>query len=138
MQRHKYADALTVLKAIIGGQYGAYKLMDNYGDNFREGAAYENNAESLYEVQFLDFDSQGSDDEWTPVNISKNASQGHALEANFAPAKVGSWQDLAAAPWLYHLFKAEKTKNGASIGPLVLMRMIGKVLSLAICAIRRR
>jgi hypothetical protein len=112
MQRHKYADALTVLKAIIGGQYGAYKLMDNYGDNFREGAAYENNAESLYEVQFLDFDSQGSDDEWTPVNISKNASQGHALEANFAPAKVGSWQDLAAAPWLYHLFKAEKTKNG--------------------------
>ena len=112
MQRHKYADALTVLKAIIGGQYGAYKLMDNYGDNFREGAAYENNAESLYEVQFLDFDSQGSDDEWTPVNISKNASQGHALEANFAPAKVGSWQDLAAAPWLYQLFKAEKTKNG--------------------------
>ena len=112
MQRHKYADALVVLKAIIGGQYGAYKLMDNYGDNFREGAAYENNAESLYEVQFLDFGSQGSDDEWTPVNISKNASQGHALEANFAPAKVGSWQDLAAAPWLYQLFKAEKTKNG--------------------------
>jgi len=112
MQRHKYAEALTILKAIIGGQYGAYKLMANYGDNFREGAAYENNAESLYEVQFLDYGSQGSDDEWTPVNISKNASQGHALEANFAPGKVGSWQDLAAAPWLYHLFKAEKTKNG--------------------------
>ena len=112
MQRHKYAEALTVLKAIIGGQYGAYKLMANYGDNFREGSAYENNAESLYEVQFLDHGTQGSDDEWTPVNISKNASQGHALEANFAPAKVGSWQDLAAAPWLYQLFKAEKTKNG--------------------------
>ena len=112
MQRHKYAEALTVLKAIIGGQYGAYKLMANYGDNFREGSAYENNAESLYEVQFLDYGTQGSDDEWTPVNISKNASQGHALEANFAPAKVGSWQDLAAAPWLYQLFKAEKTKNG--------------------------
>ena len=29
--------------------------MDNYGDNFREGSAYENNAESLFEVQFLDY-----------------------------------------------------------------------------------
>ena len=90
-----------------------YELMKNYGDNFREGSAYENNAESLYEVQFLDYGTQGSDDEWTPVNISKNASQGHALEANFAPASTGSWQDLAAAPWLYHLFKdGEKTLDG--------------------------
>ena len=113
MQRHKYAEALTVLRAIIGGQYGKYELMKNYGDNFREGSAYENNAESLYEVQFLDYGTQGSDDEWTPVNISKNASQGNALESNFAPGRVGSWQDLAVAPWLYHLFKdGEKTKNG--------------------------
>ena len=114
MQRHKYNEALAVLKNIIGGTYGKYELMKNYGDNFREGSAYENNAESLYEVQFLDYGSQGSDDEWTPVNISKNASQGNALEANFAPAKVGSWQDLAAAPWLYHLFKdGERTKDGS-------------------------
>ena len=87
--------------------------MANYGDNFREGSAYENNDESLYEVQFLDYGSQGSDDEWTPVNISKNASQGHAVESNYGPENVGSWQDLSAAPWLYHLFKAEKTKNGS-------------------------
>ena len=113
MQRHKYSEALAVLKEIIAGTYGKYELMKNYGDNFREGSAYENNAESLYEVQFLDYGSQGSDDEWTPVNISKNASQGHALEANFAPAHVGSWQDLAAAPWLYFLFKnGERTKDG--------------------------
>ena len=113
MQRHKYSQALAVLKEIIGGTYGHYELMKNYGDNFREGSAYENNAESLYEVQFLDYGTQGSDDEWTPVNISKNASQGHALEANFAPASTGSWQDLAAAPWLYHLFKdGEKTLDG--------------------------
>ena len=113
MQRHMYGAALVVLKAIIEGTYGKYELMKNYGDNFREGAAYENNAESLYEVQFLDYGAQGSDDEWTPVNISKNASQGNALEANFAPAHVGSWQDLAAAPWLYRLFKdGERTKDG--------------------------
>lgn len=118
MQRHKYDEALAVLKDILstadGGnqKYGSYKLMANYGDNFREGSAYENNAESLFEVQFLDYGSQGSVDEWTPVNISKDATQGHAVEANFGPEHLGSWQDLAVAPWLYNLFKAEKTKAG--------------------------
>lgn len=51
MQRHKFSEALTVLKEIIKGTYGHYELMANYGDNFREGPAYENNAESLFEIQ---------------------------------------------------------------------------------------
>ena len=75
MQRHKYSKALAVLKDIIGKKYGTYKLMPNYGDNFREGSKYENNAESLFEVQFLDKDSQGTDDEWTPVNTSVDRKQ---------------------------------------------------------------
>ena len=60
MQRHKYSEALTVLKDIINKKYGSYKLMANYGDNFREGAQYENNDESLFEVQFLDYGTQGT------------------------------------------------------------------------------
>ena len=112
MMRHKYSEALTVLKAIIGGTYGSYKLMDNYGDNFREGSKYENNDESLYEVQFLDYGSQGTDDEWTPVNTSSNATQGHAIESNFGPGDCGGWADLSASPWLYNLFKSEKTTSG--------------------------
>ncbi|MBO4891694.1 MAG: RagB/SusD family nutrient uptake outer membrane protein [Prevotella sp.] len=112
MMRHKYSEALTVLKAIIGGQYGTYKLMANYGDNFREGAAYENNDESLFEVQYLDYGSQGTDDEWTPVNTSPNATQGHAIESNYGPGDFGGWADLSASPWLYQLFKAEKTTSG--------------------------
>ena len=100
-----------MLERIINKEFGEYKLMDNYGDNFREGSAYENNAESLFEVQFLDYGTQGTDDEWTPVNISKNASQGHAVESNFGPGDFGGWADISAAPWLYHLFLAEKTKN---------------------------
>ncbi len=113
MFRHKYSEALTVLKDIIGGQkYGQYKLMDNYGDNFREGSAYENNDESLFEVQYLDYGSQGVDDEWTPVNVSANASQGHAVETNFAPGDFGGWADLSASPWLYNLFKEERTTAG--------------------------
>ena len=112
MMRHKYAEALTVLKAIINGQYGTYKLMANYGDNFREGPAYENNDESLFEVQYLDYGSQGTDDEWTPVNTSPNATQGHAIESNYGPGDCGGWADLSASPWLYNLFKAEKTVSG--------------------------
>ena len=113
MQRHKYSEALTVLKDIIAGKYGKYELMKNYGDNFREGSQYENNAESLFEVQFLDYGSQGTDDEWTPANTSPNATQAHAIESNFAPGNFGGWADLSASPWLYNLFKAERTINGS-------------------------
>ena len=112
MMRHKYSDALAVLKDIINKQYGNYQLMANYGDNFREGAQYENNAESLFEIQFLDYGSQGTDDEWTPVNTSKNATQGSAIESNFGPGDFGGWADISASPWLYNLFKAERTKSG--------------------------
>ena len=112
MQRHKYSEALAVLKDIIGKKYGTYKLMPNYGDNFREGSKYENNAESLFEVQFLDKESQGTDDEWTPVNTSVNATQGSAIESNFAPGVYGGWADVSASPWLYQLFKQERTIKG--------------------------
>lgn len=112
MVRHKFSEALTVLEDIINKKYGTYRLMDNYGDNFREGSAYENNDESLFEVQYLDYGSQGTDDEWTPVNTSPNATQGHAVESNLAPGDFSGWADLAASPWLYQLFKAERTKDG--------------------------
>lgn len=112
MARHKYSEALAVLKDIINKKYGTYKLMSNYGDNFREGSEYEHNAESLFEVQFLDYGTQGTDDEWTPVNTSSNPTQGHAVESNYAPGDVGGWADLSASPWLYNLFKAEKTTDG--------------------------
>ena len=113
MQRHKYSEALTVLKSIINGQYGQYRLMANYGDNFREGPKYENNEESLFEVQFLDYGSQGTDDEWTPVNTSPIATQGSAIESNFGPGDCGGWADLSATPWLYELFKSERTTSGS-------------------------
>ena len=112
MQRHKYSEALTVLKAIIAGNYGHYELMKNYGDNFREGSAYENNAESLFEIQFLDYGTQGTDDEWTPANTSANATQGHAIESNYGPGDCGGWADISASPWLYNLFKQERTTEG--------------------------
>jgi len=112
MFRHKYTEAYAVLKDIIAGKYGAYALMADYGDNFKEGAAYENNKESLFEVQFMDYGTGGTDQEWTPVNISTQATQGHAVESNYASQQLGSWGDLAGSPWLYNLFKKENSTDG--------------------------
>lgn len=112
MFRHKYSEALSVLKDIINGKYGSYKLMADFGDNCREGLAYENNDESLFEIQYLDYGMQGTDDEWTPVNTSSNATQGHAIESNYGPGVYGGWADLSATPWLYNLYKAEKCTDG--------------------------
>jgi len=112
MFRHKYSEALVVLEDIIAGKYGKYDLMKDFGQNFMEGAANENNVESLFEVQYLDYGTQGTDDEWTPVNISSNATQGHAIESNYGPNEFGSWADLAASPWLYNLYKAESCTDG--------------------------
>ena len=110
MFRHKFADALTVLNDIIAGKYGHYALNADYGDNFR--STVENTAESLWEVQFLDYGVGGSDMEWTPVNNSKSSTQGHALETVFGNGDILGWNDLAATPWLYQTFKSQKTKNG--------------------------
>lgn len=112
MFRHKYAEAYEVLKDIIAGDYGSYALTADYGDNFKEGAPYENNSESLFEVQFMDYGTGGPDQEWTPVNISSQASQGHAVESNYASQTLGSWGDLAGSPWLYNLFRAESSTDG--------------------------
>ena len=110
MFRHKYAEAYVVLKDIIAGKYGHYELTADYGDNFRENT--ENNVESLFEVQFLDFGTGGTDEEWTPVNISSQATQGHAVESNYASQALGSWGDLAGSPWLYNLFRKENSTDG--------------------------
>lgn len=112
MFRHKYAEAYVVLQDIIAGKYGTYALMADYGDNFKEGPAYENNKESLFEVQFMDYGTGGTDQEWTPVNISSQATQGQAVESNYASQQLGSWGDLAGAPWLYNLFKKENCTDG--------------------------
>jgi hypothetical protein len=112
MFRHKYAEANAVLKDIIAGKYGHYELTADYGDNFREGSAYENNTESLFEIQFLDYGTGGTADEWVIELLSPEATQGHAVESNFASQELGSWGDLAGSPWLYNLFKKENSTDG--------------------------
>jgi starch-binding outer membrane protein, SusD/RagB family len=112
MFRHKFAEANTILKDIIGGKYGHYQLTADYGDNFKEGIAFENNSESLFEIQFMDYGTGGTTDEWVIELLSPEATQGHAVESNFASQELGSWGDLAGSPWLYNLFKKENSTDG--------------------------
>ncbi|PGH40659.1 MAG: RagB/SusD family nutrient uptake outer membrane protein [Candidatus Nephrothrix sp. EaCA] len=49
-QSRFYASSAKTLDTLIRGDFGAYSLMPNYGDNF--GAARENNDESVFELQF--------------------------------------------------------------------------------------
>jgi hypothetical protein len=110
MFRHKFNEAYPILKDIIAGKYGLYELTADFGDNFREET--ENNSESLFEVQFMDYGTGGTDEEWTPVNISSEATQGHAVESNYASQELGSWGDLAGSVWLYNLLKEETSTDG--------------------------
>jgi hypothetical protein len=110
MFRHKFNEAYPILQDIISGKFGHYELMADFGDNFKEST--ENNIESLFEVQFMDYGTGGTDQEWTPVNISSEATQGHAVESNYASQELGSWGDLAGSVWLYNLFKEEKSTDG--------------------------
>ena len=112
MFRHKFSEALTVLKDIIAGDYGTYALTADYGDNFREGSGFENNMESLFEIQFMDFGTGGTEDEWVIELLTPEATQGHAVESNYASQDLGSWGDLAGAPWLYNLFRKENCTDG--------------------------
>ena len=111
MFNHEYSEALTYLEGIINGAYGSYRLVDNYGDNFREGEAYENNSESIFEVEFADRAKQGTDQAWLPINWSNNPTNGNAIESSLAPGQLGGWADLSASNWLYALFKSERTKD---------------------------
>ena len=141
MQRHKYSEALDVLKDIINKKYGTYKLTADYGDNFREGSAYENNSESLFEVQFLDYGSQGVDDEWTPVNTSLTLHRvlPSSLTMHLATLVVGQISQLLHGSISSSSRRRQRLASltHASTGPLVHTRMIGRTMQMVMFATTR-
>ncbi len=50
LYQEKYAEAAAALKRIIDGEFGDYELVTPFSDNF--GAGNENNAESIFEIQY--------------------------------------------------------------------------------------
>ncbi|WP_433830053.1 RagB/SusD family nutrient uptake outer membrane protein [Flavobacterium anhuiense] len=102
MQQHKWTEAKTALEFLISGAGAKYSLVANYRDNFTD--VNENNAESVFEIQFGD-QRKGGTDEAQNAAVSSNRSQ------FFAPRGIG-WSDGQARIWLVDAFKQENNKNG--------------------------
>lgn len=99
-----YNEAAQCFDEIISGKHGAYRLVDNYDDNFK--VKTENNDESILEWQFV----------------------GDAVNTNFNPGMTNSgvWRDPRGVQpisfasrnghvvhqWVYDTFVASKDANG--------------------------
>lgn len=98
----EWGEAASEFNRLIGGTYGTFDLMPDYGDNFREST--ENNMESLFEIQF---DNTGA---WS-------AGWGADVPST---ARFSSfdrdWSNYWINPFVLDLFLKETT-NGGDIDP---------------------
>jgi hypothetical protein len=102
MQQHKWSDAKTAMDFLINGEGATYNLVSNFRDNFTDVA--ENNAESVFEIQFGN-QRFGDTGEGATASVSSTRSQ------FFAPRGIG-WSDGQARNWMVSLFKEEPNLNG--------------------------
>lgn len=109
LYRKDYAKAATQFEKFISGPLkGVYSLMPNYRDNFKD--VNENNAESLFEVQFVE--SGGSADNWC-CEPSSNWRQWTAISITYGMEGY-AFSDYLPTRWIYNEYKLEKTVNGKS------------------------
>ncbi len=83
LYRQQWAEAEAEFMKIIDGQYGSYRLVDNFrwnGIGEEQVAEAENNAESLFEVQFQD----GLGNQWNTDNAGGGESTFRGVEYAFA------------------------------------------------------
>lgn len=97
-------------KFINGSLKNVYSLVPNYRDNFKDGAAFENNSESLFEVQFVE--TGGSADNWC-CEPSANWRQWTAISITYG-MEGKAFSDYLPTRWIYNEFKLEKTTAGKS------------------------
>ncbi|AYL96473.1 RagB/SusD family nutrient uptake outer membrane protein [Mucilaginibacter celer] len=102
----KYAEAAAEFKSVI--DMGIYSLVPNYYDNFF--ANNENNAESIFEVQFSR-DAGGTDLGWGG-DPSSGWGRTSARAITFGAASFG-FTDVQPTPALYNEYLQEKTTSGA-------------------------
>ena len=94
----EWGAAVTEFNKLIGGDYGTFDLMQNFGDNFLETA--ENNIESLFEIQY---DKTGA---WTAGWGADVPSTARYSSMDFDHANY--WMN----PWVLDLFMRETTNGG--------------------------
>ncbi len=82
-----------------------YDLLENYEHNFM--AEYDNNQESLFEIQNQDV---GGSEPWAGENADE--SQGVTTAQEFAPTEVGGWFEAFPTNEMFEEFQEEKTVDG--------------------------
>jgi starch-binding outer membrane protein, SusD/RagB family len=100
--------AIQFEKFTTGALKNIYSLMPNYRDNFKDVG--ENNAESLFEVQFKE--EGGTSDNWC-CEPAATWKQWTAVSITYAMDGKG-FSDYLPTPWIYNEFKIEKTTGGKS------------------------
>lgn len=111
LYRKNWQAAADEFRNIINGDYGTYSLMADYRDNFKE--INENNAESLFEVQFGQPEQVGG----TVMNYGgePNANWKQVSSTGRTYAMDGhGYSDFLPTRWIYDQFKLEKTTDGKS------------------------
>jgi len=109
MQNKRWAEAQVQFALVIGA--GVYSL-PAFTDNFRHTS--ENNAESIFEVQFLDVNIGGPDGQG---GVDANTAQGFQRPKFFGPpqnagtANLG-FTDCEVRPWVINEFLQEGTASG--------------------------
>ena len=108
LYRKDYANAAAQFQKFFSGGplSGVYSLMADYRDNFRD--FNENNAESLFEVQFTE--GQGSDINWC-CDPTASWKQVQAISVTYGMEGAG-FSDYLPTRWIYNEYKKEKTVDG--------------------------
>jgi len=103
-----YANAgAQFVKFFTGGALaGVYSLMADYRDNFKD--VNENNAESLFEIQFTE--GTGSDINWC-CDPTGSWKQVQAISVTYGMEGAG-FSDYLPTRWIYNEYKKEKTVDG--------------------------
>ncbi len=103
-QNRDYTKAAELFKQVIDSH--VYSLMPNYADNFTEDK--ENNAESIFEVQFQRMSQPNLN--WVGAPVADN-DHTTARGITYAPAPFG-WGDMAINKWIFDEYRMEKTISG--------------------------
>ena len=108
LQQRLYQQAADAFSWLVTGEGAAnYSLMENYGDNFI--ITKENNAESVFEIQFAFRDDENSDND---ADEAARPNPGASIAKFYAPGGPG-FQDGGARRWVVDTFNVEKTALGA-------------------------
>ena len=89
----KYTEAIQHLNTVVNE--GGFMLVDDYGDNFREDK--ENNAESLFEIQFA-YNAATGNNPWLPndFGLAGNQNVGSSATARIAASAPACVQGSCA------------------------------------------